>query len=158
MNLFICSGLDPHVYFDNKPKLNIVLIGCFMASLLLHMAVRLRIVIYKLNTKPGQQPTVSCLLQKFVTNFENQSLSDFTMNVAMVILLGFGVTFLIAFNNVKPSELNVYPNYYFIYFLHIYAPLTFGGFITFFIYFRHKPLQIFISKEMKVLLERYLHL
>ena len=158
MNLFICSGLDPHLYFDNKPKLNIAVIGCSIASLLLHVAVRLRIVIYQWNTKPGQQPNVSGLFKKFVNNFENQSLSDFTMNVAMVILLGFGVTFLIAFNNVKPSELNVYPNYYFIYFLHIYAPLTFGGFITFFIYFRHKPLQIFIGKEMKVLLERYVHL
>ena len=43
-------------------------------------------------------------------------------------------------------------DYYYVYVLHLYGPLVFGGFLSFSYYFKQKPIQIFLRKEEQAFL------
>ena len=92
---------------------------------------------------------------KFKINFENQSLSDFATNIFIMFMFGGGAIILSKVNNFQPSELNIYPNFYYVYCLHMFAPMGFGASLIFAYYFRHKPLQTFTKLELKTLLENF---
>ena len=153
MNFFLCSGLDPQDLLNVPPKVNIILIGSMAMSVVLHITVRIKISVFKRKTHPEHISIESNLTSKFLKNFENQSLSDFATNIFSVIMMGNGVIIISIINNFIPANLNVYPNYYYVYVLHLYGPMAFGGFLTLAYYFKHKPLRIFIRKESQALLK-----
>ena len=155
MNFFLCSGLNPQSQLYDTPKLNIVLNGSVILSIVLHLTVRLKILIFKMKTLPEQTSVESNLTLKFLKNFENQSLSGFAKNILFLFIFGTGVILVSIVNNFKPANLNIYPNYYFVYLLHLYGPVAFGICVSLSYYFRHKPLQKFIKMEVKEFIERY---
>ena len=152
MNFFICSGLNPLGDLIFPIKVNNILNGCIIMSLLLHLVVRIKVSVYKWKINPDQKFT---LAMKFMINFENQSLSDFATNFLIIFMFG-GVTILLSIvHNFAPAQLNNYPNYYYVYGLHMFAPIGFGAFVIVAYFIRHKPLQNFTRQEFKSSLERF---
>lgn len=151
MNFYICSGICPDSSDVAFAKVNYVLIGTHVFSFLAHIVVRLKIFVFKWSSSTSNG---GCVTSKFVTNFENQSLSDFTTNIAMVVLMGFATVTVTIVNNLKPEEANIYPDYLYVYQLHIYGPFVFGGFLPMVYYLRHKPLQTVMFREQRDLLIR----
>ena len=154
-NFFICSGLNPSEDLNFPTKVNTLLNGCIIFSLLLHIAVRIRVSVFKRKTNLEQKSPKTSLTKKFKINFENQSLSDFATNIFIIFMFGGGAMILSKVNNFQPSELNIYPNFYYVYCLHMFAPMGFGASLIFAYYFRHKPLQTFTKLELKTLLENF---
>ena len=155
MNFYICSGIYPDTNDVTLVKMNHVLIWIQALSVLIHIVVRLKIFVFKLKTSSTNVDKVSCLTSTFLTNFENQSLSDFTTNIVMIVLLGIETVTVHFVNNLKPEDANVYPNYLYVYQLHIYGPFLFGGFLPMVYYLRHKPLQSVIFRELRDLFGRF---
>jgi hypothetical protein len=151
MNFYICSGICPDSSDVAFAKVNYVLIGTHVFSFLAHIVVRLKFFVFKWSSSTSNG---GCVTSKFVTNFENQSLSDFTTNIAMVVLMGFATVTVTIVNNLKPEEANIYPDYLYVYQLHIYGPFVFGGFLPMVYYLRHKPLQTVMFREQRDLLIR----
>ena len=152
MNFFICSGVNPLGDLIFPSKVNNILNGCILMSLLLHLVVRVKVSVFKWKTDPGQNFT---LARKFTLNFENQSLSDFATNFFIISMFGGVVILLSIVHNFSPAELNNYPNYYYVYGLHMFAPIGFGALVIVAYYFRHKPLLNFTRLEFQTLLERF---
>ena len=157
MNFFLCSGLDPQSQSSYSSKVNIVLIGSMAVSFVLHIIVRIKISVFKRKTHPEQSSLESILTLTFLKNFGNQSLSDFATNIFMVFMMGTGIIIVSIVNNFIPKNLNFYPNYYFVYVLHLYGPTVSGAFLSLSYYFRHELLQIFIRKEAQEFLEYVLN-
>ena len=126
-------------------------------SFVLHIFVHIKISVFKRKTHPEQISPESNLTLTFLKNFGNQSLSDFATNIFMVFMMGTGIIIVSIVNNFIPKNLNFYPNYYYVYVLHLYGPTVSGAFLSLSYYFRHELLQIFIRKEAQEFLEDVLN-
>ena len=139
MNFFLCSGLDPKENMKIPKKVNIVLIGTEALCIALHIAIFVRILAFKWKSKEDKY------FAQFKKSFENQSLSNFSTIVVGVIFFVVA-TYLLSFvNNMSPISANLYPNYLYIYMLHLYAPFCLAGYFRISYYIRHKPLRTVMS-------------
>ena len=146
MNFYLCSGRDPNHSSDLHKKVNIVLVTFPIISVLLHIVVRVKIYAFKWKDASVQNKHNTA---NFKTNFENQSLSDFSTNVVMVGLTCIGVISVTSINNLNPAEANVYPHYLSVYWIHCFGPFIFGGVFSITYYLRHPPLRTAIFRELR---------
>jgi hypothetical protein len=138
--------------FNTPAKVNKALSVCIASSVLIHIAVRIKVSYFRWKFNLEHPSNKAGITTKFQTNFENQSLSDFATNIFGIIMLGGVVRLVSLVNSFNPEELNIYPNYYYVYGLHLFAPVVFCSFIILTYYFHHKPLQTFVRNELKELL------
>jgi hypothetical protein len=141
LNFYLCSGIDPNE--NTEKKVNIILILTEVLSLLIHIVIRIRILAYKSKSKEDK------FFNKFKKSFENQSLSDFTSNIVGVTIFATCIFTLLYVGNMSPEKANVYPNYLYIYMLHLYAPFCFSGYFGISYYIRHKPLRTVMRREIE---------
>ena len=146
MNFYLCSGRDPSHDRDLQKKFNFILFGLPIISVLLHVLVRVKIFAFKWKNGSVQSKHNT---NNFKSNFENQSLSDFSTNVMIVGLTSVGVLSVLSVNNLNPLEANVFPNYLFVYWLHCFGPFVFGGLFSVIYYLRHPPLRISLVRELR---------
>ena len=76
MNFYTCSDTDPtsDLHLPRKPYLLLDLIG-----VILYLLVKVRILAYKLTTR--MEEATLCPKSLFLTDIENQSITDFTTGV-----------------------------------------------------------------------------
>jgi hypothetical protein len=123
------------------------MLGIQVLSVILHIAIFLRILAFKWKSKQDKY------FDQFKKSFENQSLSNFTTNVAGVFIFVAGTYLLLFVNNMDPSKANLYPNYLYIYGMHLYAPFLFAGYFGISYYIRHKLLRTEIKREIEDMLQ-----
>ena len=95
------------------------------------------------------------VFQAIKKSFENQSLSNFSTNVLGDIVF-VAATYLLSFvNNMNPESANLYPNYLYIYMLHLYAPFCFAGYFGISYYIQHKPFRTVMRREVTEMLKEF---
>jgi hypothetical protein len=122
VNYYVCVGKNPQEGQDELPiKFNIYLYVIAIISLIIHLYCSLKISIYKnkVNTY-DDLPDKTCLESNAILkSIENQSLLDCTtisFNMALLVLFGM-VGFKLG--QVKPEELNNFPNYFLLYWIQL---------------------------------------
>ena len=151
MNFYFCSGLDPNKGMHTHIKANTVFFVIEALSVILHIAISLRICAFKWKSKPDKY------FAQFKKSFENQSLSTFTTN-AVAIIYFVSLTILLTFvNNMNPAEANFYPNYHYVHIVHLYAPLCSGAYFGMSYYIRHKLLRTVMKREVMEFLNQFTH-
>ena len=155
IHYYLCSGVDPSEHSDFPPKVNTPMIGILVVSVLLQTAVQMKIFLAKRKTNTEQISNTPNLKMHFYHEFLKHSLSDFATNI-LGVSIGVGTIFLVTYiNKFNPAELNIYPNYYYVYGFQMYVPTIFSSFICFSFYFQNKPMRICIMEEVKEKLASY---
>ena len=154
MNFYLCSGMDPSKGSVFPPKVNTPLIGTMILSVLLQTAVQIKILLSKekINVEQMGPEQISCTSNSklhFYVTFLNNSLSDFATNIFGVCIAVGSVSLVLIINKFSPAELNMFPNYYFVDALQLYAPMVFGGFLSIWHYSRNKQMRIWIKNEIR---------
>ena len=155
MNFFICSGVDPSEQSDFPSKVNTPMVGTMAMSIVLQTVIQVKIWVSKWKTNSIHLSNTSNLKLNFYNTFINHSLSGFATNI-LGVCIGVGAIFFVSIiNKFSPAELNMYPNYYYVYALQLYVPVGFGGFFCISVYLRNKQMITCIKKEVRERLERY---
>ena len=154
MNFYLCSGVDPSKDSVFPPKVTTPVVGTMILSVLLQTAVQIKIFLSKekINVEQMVPEQISCtsnLKLHFYAKFLNNSLSDFATNIFGVCIAVASVFLVLIINKFSPAELNMYPNYYFVDVLQLYAPMVFGGFLSIWHYSRNKQMRIWIKNEVR---------
>ena len=154
MNFYLCSGLDPSEESVFPPKVNTPMRGTMILSVLLQSAIQIKISLNKekINATqmgPEQISCTSSLKMHFYVKFLNNSLSDFATNIFGVCIAVGVVSLTLIISKFSPSELNMYPNYYFVDALQLYAPTVFGVLLSIWHYSRNKQMRIWIKNEVR---------
>ena len=155
MNFYLCTGEDPSKQPDFPPKLNIPLIGTMVVSILIQTGILIKIAHSKRKANSEHISNSSNLKLHFYDKFLNHSLSDFVTNIVGVCIAVGTMSFVLIFNKFSQAELNIFPNYYFVYALQMYAPMVFSGFLSLSHYYQNKPMRIFIKEELMEKLANY---
>ena len=103
---------------------------------------------------PAQEQTETSM-QTFMSMIESNTLGDITICIFGFVLLAGYTSAVVKFNNLEPSELNIYPNYLLTYCFHHYVPCL--GFVAFwfFVYVWKLPFQDFLKRTIKKNVIRY---
>ena len=155
MNLYLCTGEDPSKQSNFPPKVNIPMVGTMVVSVLLQTAVQIKILHSKRKTNSEQISNTPNLNLHFYETFLHHSLSDFATNIFGVSIAIGAISLVSIINKFSPAEINIYPNYYYVYALQMYLPMVFGSFISLSYYSRNKPMRVLIIKEVREKLSSY---
>jgi hypothetical protein len=145
----ICSGTKPTFDLKNPPPINfpILLLGLF--CVMSYLVLGGRILLFK-NKLSAEKTCTS--KNSFLKSLETQSLSDFTSSTLEIIGAGSAALLYFKIKDVTPEQLNFYPNYMFIYLIHLVnGPLTCIVVIAL-CYSRNKAMRKVIIREAKELL------
>ena len=124
-------------------------------SVLLQTAVQIKILLAKRKTNSEQISNTPNLNLHFYDMFLDHSLSDFATNIFGVSIAIVAISLVSIINKFSPEEINIYPNYYYVYALQMYLPIVFGSFISLSYYFQNKQMRILIKKEVREKLSLY---
>ena len=146
-SFYTCAGTDPGPDNDLPFKM----ISFFeIPSIILHIAVTIRITIHKKNSQTNQHINIRSIFQKrfYLNILEKQTITDYFTNFVSVgglfLLWIFGRKLRLT----PLAELNVYPNYLYVYFHNLLAPALLGLFGIIICYKRHPPMKETIVTEV----------
>ena len=135
-----------------KPRLATIVI--YSISFVTNLILYSRIVIQKRKLVPAQEQ-LETSMHTFVSLIKTNTLGDITICFFEFVLLAGYTSAVVKFNNLEPSELNIYPNYLLTYCFHHYVPCL--GFVAFwsFVYVSKLPFQDFLKRTIKKNVIRY---
>ncbi len=140
LEFHFCSGTNPNLDPDIT-KVNYTLFSVFIFSLIVHIAIPIKIKLYQMKNEKGFDD-------------DHLSLTDLTTNISIFFIIGINVSSLAGLNIIKnPSLINQYPNYIFTYIFQLFFPSFNICVLTLIYYFRHKPLRNCIIRNIKEHLE-----
>ena len=125
VSYYICVGEDPKAGLKHPMKFNISLYILAIICAVIHIIMSLKIFIYKHKIKQNKESQSCTQKYAIIKSLESQSLSGFTTITFGLVALGiFGILFAKVVQ-LDPQELNQFPNYLFVYWMHLVnAPLT----------------------------------
>jgi len=147
LNFFICSGLDPSNDKNSFRKVNVVLLAVPPVSILIHLVVRFKIFTFKWKPKPKPNPMFRGLQE---TKLKKEFLADFALNMMLVFMFSSAIVNFVIVNDLNPSEVSVYPNYLFIYYLHIFGPFLQTGIGLTMYYMTNEAMRTWLVRELKL--------
>ena len=123
MSYYICVGENPKADLKQPLKFNISFYILLIICIVTHILMSLRIFIYKHQIKNKIDSQI--FLQKYASLNNSQSFfGSSTITFSLVALAAFGILFS-KIVHLDPQELNDFPNYLFVYWMHLVnAPLT----------------------------------
>ena len=92
----------------------------------------------------------SIFLKNFSLEVINKSsITSFTTNLAGLFIISFSLFIGFKFNELKPQEMNEYPNYLFVYFIHLILPNLAGVVFAVLFYSKNSSMRKSIVSELK---------
>jgi hypothetical protein len=81
------------------------------------------------------------------TDHSSTNLTDLTTNTILLVVISCAVASLFSQYQIKPANLNFYPNYYYTLLVQIFVPklLAFGAMLTY--YLRNSPLRVTMLRD-----------
>ena len=146
LNFYLCAHLDPTPDLELPERLHGTL---EIISLCMHLLVNLRISVFKhwINS-------ISLLKDKLMQQFEKQSVVSVTTNILSIsVLLGMALI-RSKIQKMPFTEINAYPNNYFIYSFQLLLPNLFALAIIMIYYLNHKPLRDWVFSQVKSYIEK----
>ena len=144
-NFYLCSHLDPTPHLDLPKRLHGTL---ELISLCLHVAVNLRISVFKFWIG-----SISILREKLMRQFEKQSLVSVTTNIFSISVLLAMALIRSKIHQISFFEINEYPNNYIVYIFQLLFPNLFALTIFMIYYLKHKPLRALVFAQINTYIE-----
>lgn len=121
MGFFICSGTTTKDLKKLTSDVFSVVVG---SSLLLHIAVNLRIKYYKIQNRvrPFQQQQPSQTASTFLKDFDVDSLANSSSCLACILIFVATLICIHRLDHIVMTELNDFPNYLCAYFINLISP------------------------------------
>ena len=142
----ICSGTNPKFDLKNSPMPNFPLLLVGLLCVTSYLFFGGKILMYK-NKKSAEQTCVARNI--FLKSLEKQSLSDFTTSTFEIICGFMAALLYFKIRDLAPEQLNFYPNYLLVYFIHLVnGPLTCIIIITL-CYYRNEAMRKVVTREIK---------
>lgn len=142
----ICTGTQ---IVANEPDLPSVLLGAVvMVSILLHVVVKVRVRIYESKAKVFPETGLIFYKTSFIKEMKNTELTSFIANLICFVIMALAVGSSIAMKSLTTENINLYPNYLLVLFVHLVAPTLFVFAFTAFLY-RKEALRRFLLEELK---------
>ena len=92
----------------------------------------------------------SIFLKNFSLEVINKSsITSFTTNLAGLLIISLSTFIGIKFSELKPQEMNEYPNYLYVYFIHLILPNLAGVVFVALFYSKNSPMRESILSELK---------
>lgn len=149
MNYFICTGTRPD--FDPVATATKNILMKHMTEISIVASVFYWIKVYAYRSKHRAEHH-----QAILGNMEKESLSDLSSNICMFISTIIASIVLRRVNFMSLQNINQFPNYLYVYLLHLGMPNIFCITQSFFLYLRHKNLRQVVTREIKDMLsERF---
>lgn len=142
LNFYLCSGTKPESQKANK--LNLTYYGCTLLSLSVQVIVYIRGLYCRWKSKNRIN-----IDQGLVVHHVNQSLAEQSLMLMHTSFSSIFAGLLIICTQIDPIQLNYYPNYFYIYCVHLYVPSLCFIMLTLSIYCLHKKLQKVVLAEIK---------
>ena len=112
--------------------------------------LKIKIHYYRSNQVENSMSKRSIFLKNFSLEAINKSfLSSFTTNLTGLLIMTTFVFFGIKLNQMKPTQLNEYPNYLYIYFIQLIVPNLLGFIIVGLFYSRNSTMRSSVMAELK---------
>jgi len=148
---YTCAGLSPELDQDMPSKRGANTIETL--SILLYIAISLRIFIYKRCNRvlPEQSPNAKGSKHRnyALTDIEKNTIAGASSNFLVVFFLILYIYLFFKLKSMHHLDFNLYPNYLFIYFHQLLwaGSFTFGFCILY--YCTHRPLRLTVIRELK---------
>ena len=114
------------------------------------LIIKLKIHYFRSNHAENQMTKRSIFLKSFSLNeITRSSISSFTTNLTGLLIMSTFVYFGIRLNQMKPIQLNEYPNYLYVYFFNLILPNIVGFFVTGLFYSKMSAMRESIMSELK---------
>lgn len=148
INYYLCSGIRPPP--NDKQKFNVTVNCSILFSLIVQVAILCRIFVIYRKKHVKLSATIQQIVNKGPTvKLKNQSLGNFTMIFYHILGVAILAVLLQKASRIDPEKLNDYPNYWWIYSLHLFAPATSFCLLSLVTYLSHKHLPKTIFQEVK---------
>ena len=146
---YICANIDPKIDQSLPKKLSGIL---EMLSLLLHIIIKIRILVYKTKIDPEISNCFLAFKKATATQtLDKHSIANFSTNFFSISIFSVLVIVISKVNSLSPSEINEYPNYIYVY-VHQFIYPNLIGFVTSGIYYINNPsLRNTIVNELKLI-------
>ena len=149
LRYYICSGLNPNTHLQTKQHQSKLLFR--LISFLIHLVLGLRILVFKIRGKKLVQPVLSSIAASknvIISMIENKSLTDLTTSFCIIAILLLSMLPSNLVNEMDPVETGTFPNYIYVYFLHLLMPVLMAGLVILIYYLRNQHLRKTISVEI----------
>jgi hypothetical protein len=84
------------------------------------------------------------------TKLEKEFLADFALNMMLVFMFSSAIVNFVIVNGLNPTEVSFYPNYLFIYYLHIFGPFLQTGVGLTMYYMTNEAMRTWLVRELKL--------
>ena len=147
---YTCAGIDSRPDQNLPNKINSFI---EVTSVLVYLAITLRIFVYKRKNKVYPQEQNVFLKNYFLMKLEKQSIADFATNLLIVL---WSCCYWLIVDKIRstadPIDFNNYPNYLYIYFHQLLVNELFALLVAISYYVRHPPLFKTIFREIKMMM------
>ena len=142
----VCNGSG---IVTNEQDLPSVLLGvAITTSIALHVVVKVRVWIYESKAKVFPETGLVSYKSTFIKEMKKTELSSFVANLVCFFIMASAVASSVRMKTITTENLNLYPNYLLVLFVHLVAPTLFVIAFTASLY-RKQALRRFVSEELR---------
>ena len=147
INYYICSACLPELDWSLPSHFGAHIEVFTIFTILI---IKLKIHYFRSNQVENEMTKRSIFLKNFSLNAINRSsISSFTTNLTGLLIMSSFVYFGLKLNQMKPTQLNEYPNYLYVYFFNLILPNVVGLFVTGLFYSKMSAMRESIMSELK---------
>jgi len=145
VNYFVCTGKNPAL--DTNMEKNIIrnhsmFGGCFMV-IIIYVFVQIRILLFKRTANEGNK------IFGNACSPDLKPMTDYLVIVSYIIFLILHMILLLKIQSLDMTKMDVYPNYIFLYYLHLWLIPNFSLMLTSVYFARNRHLREMLLKEIR---------
>ena len=121
-----------------------------MFSIVLHVGIKVKIVVVNHRRNKKVQPKIGPMFSKnvYIKETENDNLTSYVANLACCAIIAVLVGTSARMTTVTTENLNIFPNYILVLFVHLIGPTLFVLILTTSFY-RKRTMRAFLAEELK---------
>ena len=148
LNFYLCVGQNPKKNGgDLSIKKNIVINIIFLMSIVLQVAVAVRFVVHRMKIDAAASSSRK-------ENFRKEICSDILISVFFFIIAFFYGYLVMTVNQLNPADINVYPNYLYVYALHFGYPMFACSLFSALFYAKNEHLRETLWDEIREVMKK----
>ena len=142
----ICNGTE--IVTEDQDLPSVFLGAVIIFSIALHVAVKVRVQIYESKAKVFPETGLIFHKSSFIQEMKKTKLSSFIVNLICFVIMAAAVGSSIGMKTITTENLNLFPNYLLVLFVHLVAPTLFVIAFTASLY-RKQALRRFVFDELR---------
>lgn len=150
LNYFVCTGKNPDLDASKETKIirnHSMLIGC-VSLIIIHLIVNIRIAIY-------QRKAAKPAAKAWGRVVDRKPLTDYLVVVSYITFLVLHILLLLKVQSLDMIKMDVYPNYIYLYYLHLWLLPNFSLTLISIYFIRNRQLRDMFIRELRGFLNLY---